>query len=283
MNHSAGRLPLRCKAAGGMRFCRSGPAALALGILLVGSALAPSLHAQDAADTLRVRVTEREGERPVSGARILDAGRVVGVTDEQGLSSVPVRSTGRVELEIQRVGFAAGHISLPRGFAGGRTATVALETEAVLLPGVRAQSETPAVRTRALKDFYRRATSGIGRYFTRAEIDRRNPRSLSDLFRSVPSMRLDPGTLDDRPQFAGEIGPGITTRVSTRRVNGGCEILYFLDGSPYHPHNGVIGAELRPQEIEGIEIYRNGTTAPAQYRRTNHTCGIILLWKRERH
>jgi hypothetical protein len=34
----------------------------------------------------------------------------------------------------------------------------------------------------------------------------------------------------------------------------------------------------RPQDVYGIEIYRNLTGAPPQYQALNSTCGLILIW-----
>ncbi|HYW06275.1 MAG TPA: hypothetical protein VE913_04925, partial [Longimicrobium sp.] len=61
-----------------------------------------------------------------------------------------------------------------------------------------------------------------------------------------------------------------------------CPILYFLDGTPIQPlPNGSIDHEIRPDDIEGIEVYRRGTLAPPEFRRVGDNCGIVLIWKRE--
>ncbi|MBW3654951.1 MAG: hypothetical protein KY444_02515, partial [Gemmatimonadetes bacterium] len=60
-------------------------------------------------------------------------------------------------------------------------------------------------------------------------------------------------------------------------------ILYFVDGTPVEVmEGGSIDHEVRPSEIEGIEVYRRGTLAPPEFRRPGANCGIVLIWKRER-
>ena len=63
-----------------------------------------------------------------------------------------------------------------------------------------------------------------------------------------------------------------------------CPILYFLDGTPLDVSgDGYIGLGLRPAEVEGIEVYQSATEVPARYRRSIKHCGVVLIWKRERH
>ncbi len=44
----------------------------------------------------------------------------------------------------------------------------------------------------------------------------------------------------------------------------------------------MIGRDIRLNEIEGIEIYRRGATVPAKFHRYRNSCGVILIWKKER-
>ena len=40
--------------------------------------------------------------------------------------------------------------------------------------------------------------------------------------------------------------------------------------------------KLRASEFAGVEYYAGGAAIPTQYNRTGSSCGVILLWTRER-
>lgn len=159
------------------------------------------------------------------------------------------------------------------------TDSVTGEPRSVALPGVRATA-TPAPRTRELREFYARVERGSGRYITRAQIDLQKPLRLTDLFRAIPSLSLTSTAIGERAQMTDNVSAGSSR---DRGPDGECAIQYFVDGTPFEAsHGGMIGIDLRPSEVEGIEIYRNSATVPARFRRTGASCGTILIWKRER-
>jgi hypothetical protein len=156
---------------------------------------------------------------------------------------------------------------------------VELHAQPVSLPKLEVEA-AGRVRSPALKEFYRRVQTGAGRYFTREAIDRARPRDVADLLRTLPSMEIHSNSQGDKPQFVGD-NPRAFGRMGREKEE--CPILYFLDGAPFQPtHGSMIGLDVRPQELEGIEVYRNGSSAPGKYTRGRAACGVILLWKRER-
>ncbi len=101
-----------------------------------------------------------------------------------------------------------------------------------------------------LAEYYDRAQwtrkTGLGRVLMRDDIDRMGIFSVSSLIRTTPS------------RF-------------------GCQMTYMLDGLPIEPD--ILDSMIRPDEVEGIEIYRGFTQIPPQYmNRTN--CGLVLVWTR---
>lgn len=241
---------------------------------------APSA-AQAPEGSLLVRVVDSTGREPIAGAEVRVNGTVAGITDGAGTLRVSRLSGPIVRVQVQRVGFQAAEIAPTAAALVDGVVLVTMKQDPLSLPNLHVQGRA-GVRTQALKDFYRRAETGAGRYFTRADIDRLRPRSVNDLFRSLPNMRMTPSStgFDEKPQFAGD-APSLFSDIKGKK--GECPILYYLDGVPFEPtHDGAIGIDVRPQELEGIEVYRSRSAAPAKYARGVSVCGVILLWKRER-
>jgi hypothetical protein len=125
------------------------------------------------------------------------------------------------------------------------------------------------VRSRVLEQrgFYGRQAQGYAAtYFTREEIEARDPTNLSELFTDIPGMRLVPGGLD---------GPELVfTRATNFNDSGVCRPALFMDGvkSGIRLYDMI----LEPAHIEGIELYV-GSAIPGQF---NDTCGAVLVWTR---
>lgn len=134
--------------------------------------------------------------------------------------------------------------------------------------------------------FEERRHSGLGRYFTPADIAKQNPGSLSEMFRSVPGLKFE---YDDEL---------VEKRIRMRSGFGSCEPAIYINGlamttmAADSTKSGLatvtltsddIDTWLRPRDVTGIEIY-TGDNAPAQYQQGMSGCGSILIWtKLQRH
>lgn len=236
--------------------------------------------------TLRVTVVDSATRAPVAQARVQLVGGARGVTGADG--SVLLRDVypGTEVVEASLLGYADRRVMVQVAPDGTVDLLVALRAVPLRLDVLEARGAR-ASRMPWLRSFYARAESGPGEYFTRADIERMRPRQVSDLFRIVPGMvlsvspegdtspRMVEGTITFRSDASVRAGGGAGERSS-------CPILWFVDGSPIEPTDGRIDTEVDPAEVEGIEIYRRTTLAPAQYRRGHSNCGVVLIWKRER-
>ncbi|MDQ3605517.1 MAG: Plug and carboxypeptidase regulatory-like domain-containing protein [Gemmatimonadota bacterium] len=253
------------------------PLALALVLCAnVWSEAAP-LYAQQAAAALEITVVDAASGQPIPGAQVvLDGGRG-GLTNPQGVLRMDQLLDTLVTVRVHFLGYAPANFSAP--LESGRTTrfSVPLEVEAIPLAGVRAEVHAP--RSRELREFYTRARTGTGQYITRAEIEQRRPRDLSELFRLLPGIRLLSGPIGDKPVMEAKASAGTSRNGRAQE----CAIQYFVDGTPFTPtHNGMIGLDIPLKDIEGIEIYRRGSSVPAKFHRLNNSCGVILIWKKER-
>ena len=137
--------------------------------------------------------------------------------------------------------------------------------------------QKPAAVDPRLADFRRRRTSGGGVFIDRAEIERRNPRTLTDLMRGVQGVQV-------------RTRGGATRYVSThfRRISQGavsdddgtCEMMIYLDGQPYSLDGGDAEIRVRVDALAAIEVYVSAASVPREYAGANAACGVILLWTR---
>jgi outer membrane receptor for ferrienterochelin and colicin len=110
--------------------------------------------------------------------------------------------------------------------------------------------------------FYDRRRTRAGHFITREQVEVRPAMFLSDVLRTVPSLRLT--------YLPGGQGAAVTGR-------GGCFPTYYLDGVRLLDSATLDGFVL-PDHVEGIEVYTNATV-PAQYAGGN--CGAIVIWTRD--
>jgi hypothetical protein len=249
---------------------------------------APSAGAQPGGGALRVTVSDGETHQPLARARVLLLDGRALVADDGGALTVTGLGEGTAVLEVSHLGHAGRRVLARIPGAGTAELAVELAPRPIQVEAVTASAAY--TRNRILRDFYARAGSGGGRYFTRADIERINPPRVTDLFRMVPGMTLITTSTGERPEMEGGQGGAPRRATAVSRLGGGgaergsgeCPLLYFLDGTPIEPARGVISSEVDVREIEGVEVYRSMAMAPPQYRRTGNYCGVILIWKRER-
>lgn len=95
---------------------------------------------------------------------------------------------------------------------------------------------------------------------TPADIARRNALNVSDLFRTIPGVRV-----------ASTRGFG-----SAVLLRGGCRPTVYLNGMRMSDDAAMTIDELAsPSEITAVEVY-NTASRPAEFRGNN--CGSVVLW-----
>jgi outer membrane receptor for monomeric catechols len=117
-----------------------------------------------------------------------------------------------------------------------------------------------------LAGFEARRREGIGYFVTREQIQKRDPRLLSDMLRMIPGTILT----------AGETGR-MTLRFTRSARN--CPPQFYVDGIQA---TGFSIDDMAPGDVEGVEIFAGVTGVPPEYNRTRSTsnCGTVLIWTR---
>jgi hypothetical protein len=223
---------------------------------------------------VRVHVTDA-----ASGGAVADAEVWVGnrssKTDSLGHAVLQLRRN-RETVVVKRIGYDDER---REAAAGSTSLEVALSPAPVAL-GVLRATATAGPLSPSLQRFYQRVERGRGAFLTRDQIDRRKPRRLTDLFREIPGVRVTPGPRGERLMMTGAI-PTMYA-VNPRWEAGDCPVQYYLDGMSYQPDFAGVPNDVRPDEVEGIEVYRRLSEVPVEFRRPGAECGVVLIWLRER-
>lgn len=241
--------------------------------ILAGAAtllVAPSLAAQDSAQrqvaVIGVIVDRHQGT-PVPGVLV----RFLSFQDDDGPSRVVAEATtsldgtfrfqalsvGRYTVSTRMLGYHDLEERLRVEGASPMALDIGLVPEAVELEPLVVRS----VRSRVLHNagFYQRRQRGMGRTFTREEIQQRGTSRTTDLLRQVPGVSVRSGGRNPSPLVF---------------FRAGCRPDIVVDG-----HNlGVdvaIDDMIQPWTMEGIEVYV-GMTAPPMY--SSNSCGAVLIW-----
>jgi Carboxypeptidase regulatory-like domain/TonB-dependent Receptor Plug Domain len=184
-------------------------------------------------------------------------------TDSRGRFELGGLQAGKLALEARRLGYASRRMEIE---VGAQAESTLVEIVLLAVPEELERVEVIAASSPQgkLRGFYiRRQQRGtFGRFLEEDEIRRINPRIASDLFRSVPGVRL-----------ANNQNGGNAIRIR------GCQPMVWVDDQR------VPGAELDdlivPSDIAAIEFYPSSAGIPAQYlERGNRLCGLILVWTR---
>ena len=186
--------------------------------------------------------------------RIAD-GPPVAITDSSGRFTLNGLPAGTQLLIVRRLGYSSTEADVE--LRAGKTVTRDVQLVSVTsLDSVRVVAE----RNRYSEFEYNRKSNLFGRFLTSAEIGRRKPTELTDLFVQLGGFAVS--------------GNGADATVMSnlaRQQHPDCkESNVVVDGIPRAGVNYV-----PPSQVAGIEAYRDGTTAPAPYR---SDCGLIVIW-----
>lgn len=114
--------------------------------------------------------------------------------------------------------------------------------------------------------FTARKRAGGGHFFTREEIDRRNPNAISDMLKGLPSV-----TVTNR------VGG---TVLSGRRIIGGpppCTTVW-VDGFEWASvMPGDLDMFINPDDVIGLEVYQAGEV-PIKFRKFDRGCLTLVIW-----
>ena len=238
-----------------------------IGLLACLPSLSRVTHAQSgSSESGAVRLQVRSaGGIPLVGAQL----RLVATdpwieSDERGLFAVARVPAGNAWLRVRRIGYRPDSMLIVTSSSKTLDTMITMERVAVDLAPVtvlgRRNIQGP------MAGFYRRQATGSGRFFTRAEIERRAPYNLTDLLRGIPGVRINSRLQSNSVRIRGSR----------------CNPLVWLDGQGLFATDIDLDA-LDPMSFDGVEVYSTASV-PVEFQgnqRASSSCGTILLWTRQ--
>jgi hypothetical protein len=233
-----------------------------------------SVYAAPVRGTARVAgVVTSSGGRPMSNARV----RLLGMptetrTDSAGrflLSGLP---GGTQTIQVVSLGSAPARSVVDLSPGSVARVAIALDRAGAVLETMTIVGKRPA-RASTIMGFAQRQQAGFGHFVTQADIERRKPFNLSDMFVTMP------GVLVTHVGFSTIVR--MTRGAGIGRFGNGCTPTFFLDGSKVTSDETMTLDDLvRPSEVLGVEVYAGFAGAPAFALGDASSCGTIVVWTR---
>ena len=267
----------------------SGSATIARVVLLV--ALASGLRPAAALPQATLRGTVRaQGGGPLESAdvELRRSGRVV-KTGADGRFVIGLIKAGDYVVSVRAVGYRP--LEADAELRGSDTLTVAFELERSVQVLESLHVEAPAVHIIAkMVGFEERRKAGIGRFYTRDDLAKREHSPLSNVLRMTGGMVLIRRPFECADGFAPASGRGMAIRwLPWMNCNGypmapACYMSIYLDGARIWVWGNSeipdIDQLISVNGVEGIEAYRGPSELPVQFQATGSACGAVLLWTR---
>jgi carboxypeptidase family protein/TonB-dependent receptor-like protein len=177
-------------------------------------------------------------------------------TGETGTFTLSGLPAGTQTLDVRALGFEPKRMVVDLTPARLTTVDVGLEHRVQTLDVVTVYGTS----TRSLAEFERRRRAGWGHILTPAQIADRHALNVSDLFRTIPGVRVSPTR-------------GFGKAV---RLRGGCLPTVYLNGMRMSDDAATMIDELASaDEITAVEVYSTAER-PAEFWGNN--CGTVVLW-----
>lgn len=135
-------------------------------------------------------------------------------------------------------------------------------------------ARTQSLPSPALEGYYARQRRGEGAFFTRMHVELVRPGYITDLIATAP------GIVQQRAGLDGE------HRTLLARGTG-CPLRVYVDGQPLAlpPSTGEAGpsaldGSVDQTMVEGIEVYVDPATLPAELGGGTESCGAVAVWTR---
>ena len=204
---------------------------------------------------------------PVANARVDVQGTgAAALSREDGTFGFTDLPSGTQALVVRQLGFEPVEVAVELSGKAPKQVTVRMAKPARVLDPVAVVAE----KSKAGLDvvgFTRRQKSGFGYFMTTEDIESRQATRMTDLFRTIPSLRVVPSGMD----YVVE---------SARDVQGGC-VRYVVDGSPYQSmFAGDVDRIMPPHDVAAIEVY-TGSSTPAEFQAAGaSSCTTVVMWSR---
>jgi len=201
-------------------------------------------------------VVHTDKGKPVANAQVTVPGTGVdGRTAETGTFQLGGLPSGTQTVEVRAIGFEPKRVAVDLTRERLTTLDVVLDHPVQTLDAVKIYGKGNS----AMAEFQRRLTAGWGHILTPADIARRGAFQATDLFRTMPGVRVAHGR-------------GFSNTVLVR----GCKPTVYLNGMRMDDDAASdIDMLVSPNELTAVEVY-TAASRPAEF--FGNDCGSVVLW-----
>lgn len=236
----------------------------------IGEQRFSAVNIQKGEAVLRGRVVNAAGT-PVQGARVEVEGTVSrALTGPDGEFTLTELPSGTQSVVARQMGFAPVSQPVELSSRAPTTTVITMSRPVTVLEAVVVEATSELKAGLDAVGFTQREKAMSGYFLDSDEVMRRGPNMLTDVFRTVPSLRVVPnGPYDYDVQSA---------RGNT--LGGNC-VKYWMDGSPFEAvFPGDVDRMIPPYQVAAIEVY-NGSSVPIQFTNANtNNCAVIVIWSK---
>jgi hypothetical protein len=212
------------------------------------------------------RVVAANGQ-PMVGARVdVKNTESAALTNQAGEFRLTDLPSGTQTVVARQIGFAQVEKAVNLSTRAPATVTITMSQPAQVLSPVVVEAEQDRSLERVGFTDRKRALSGY--FLTGDDVMKRGPNMLTDVFRTVPSLRVERDGLYDYKV--------VSSRATMLGAN--C-VRFFLDGTPYRAiYPGDVDRMMHPNQVGAIEVY-DGSAAPIQFQVAGESaCTTIVIW-----
>ncbi len=234
----------------------------------VGDQRFSAVNYQKGQAVLRGKVVNANGT-PIVNARVEVEGTISRtLTNAEGAFSLTELPSGTQSVVARQMGFAPVSQAVELSAREAASTTITMSKPVQMLDPVVVTAEADAGLDNI--GFTRRKRAMSGTFMDATDIMARGPNQLTDVFRTVPSLRVVPVSPYD---YAVESSRG--------NMLGGTCVKYWIDSAPYEAvFPGDIDRMIPPHQIAAIEVY-NGSTVPMEFTNANSSnCAVIVIWSK---
>jgi len=210
---------------------------------------------------------------PIEGVEVFDmTSKTSALTTKTGTVSLSFLPNGTSLLRVRKVGYEAFTTVVTISPVDTLPVTVMLKPAVQTLPTVVSKDSAPKHLSPGLRDFEERRRSGIhGSFVGEDEMRKQDDKRITWFVRQFPGVKVG---------CRNSVCTATATRVQSKYaiIGGACLVEIYVDGAVWSDPDLE---KLRVDDFAAMEHY-SGASIPVQYNKTGSTCGVLLLWRRER-
>ena len=217
---------------------------------------------------LRGKVVNANGA-PMANVRVEVEGTTSrSLTNAEGAFSLAELPSGTQSVTARQMGFAPVSKPVELSTREVATTTITMSQPVQMLDPVVVRAESDVGLDNI--GYTRRKRAMSGTFMDAEDIMKRGPNMLTDVFRTVPSLKVVPVS---PYEYAVESARG--------NMLGGTCVKFWLDGSQFDPvFPGDVDRMIPPYNIAAIEVY-NGSTVPIEFSSANASnCAVVVIWSK---